>query len=240
MKIIKIVFIFQFLLLAIVAQLRAQTTEPVDRWDNWFLVGNKIVFGGVGDFKHSHEIQFRVKNNMQSLDQWFYEGVFTYSLNNHWEIVPDFRAAIKPTAYDFRPALGVVRKDYIGKGENKYNIQFVQQFKFQVDMDSEGNNRSGLRYVLTYNNVVNDHLVISGLTGAFYRWSEGFNGIEFVRAGPIFTYIFDKVHSVSFAPLFGAGNLGVDGWAYSFTPMVQLIIRTNKQYKYLPAKYINF
>ena len=221
--------------------LKAQTADPIDRWDNWFLVGNKIVFGGVDNIKHSHEIQFRVKDNMQSLDQWYYEGVFTYSPNENWEIVPDFRAAVKPTKYDFRPAFGIIRKDYIGKGENKYDIQFVQQLKYQLDIDTQGNTRSGLRYVLTYNSVINEHFVVSGLVGPFYRWSETFSGIEFVRGGPVFTYIFDTVHTVSFAPLFGAGNLGGEnGWAWSFTPMIQLIIRVNKNYKYLPAKYINF
>lgn len=236
----KLYLIALFCFIAFTNQASAQVADSIDRWDNWFLMGNKIVFGGSNNVKHSHEIQFRVKNDMQSLDQWYYEGVFTYSPNSHWEIVPDFRAANKPTKYDFRPAIGVVRKDYIGKGENKYNIQFVQQLKYQIDIDTEGNTRSGLRYVLTYNNVVNDHFIVSGLIGPFYRWGEKFTGIEFVRGGPVFTYIFDTVHTVSFAPLFGAGNLGADGWAWSFTPMVQLIIRVNKDYKYLPAKYINF
>jgi hypothetical protein len=230
-----------FLFLTVSFHLKAQTTEPIDRWDNWFILGNKIVFGGTGNFKHSHEIQFRVKDNMQSLDQWFYEGVLTYSPNERWEIVPDFRIAIKPTKFDFRPAIGVIRKHYLGKEENKYNIQLVQQLKYQVDIDSYGNVRHGLRYVLTYNRVINEHFIVSGLIGPFYRWSKAFSGIEFVRGGPVFTYIFDSMHTVSFAALFGAGNLGsTDGWTYSFTPMVQLIIRVNKDYKYVPAKYINF
>ena len=236
-------FRYVFLLLVLLVksfELFAQNPEEVDRWDNWFLLGNKIVFGGAANFKHSHEIQFRVRDNMQALDQWYYEGVFTYSPNANWEIVPDFRAAVKPTKFDFRPAIGVVRKDYIGKEESKFKAQLVQQLKYQVDIDSDGNVRHGLRYVITYNRIINDQFIVSGLIGPFYRWSEAFGGIEFVRGGPVFTYIFDTMHTVSFAPLFGAGNLGADGWAYSFTPMVQLIIRVNKEYKYLPAKYINF
>ena len=243
MKITKPAFALVFILYTLGSAnlLKAQNAEPIDRWDNWFLLGNKIVFGGTGDFKHSHEIQFRVKDNMQSLDQWFYEGVFTYSPNERWEIVPDFRAAIKPTKFDFRPAFGIIRKYYLGKEENKYITQLVQQMKYQVDIDSDGNVRHGLRYVLTYNRIINEHFIISGLLGPFYRWSKSLSGIEFVRGGPVFTYIFDSIHTVSFAPLFGAGNLGGDdGWAYSFTPMVQLIIRVNKDYKYQPAKYINF
>jgi hypothetical protein len=221
-------------------------SDEIDRWDNWFLLGNKIVFGGQNNFKHSHEIQWRVKNDMHTLDQWYYEGVFTYSPNISWEIVPDFRAAVKPTKVDYRPALGIVHKSYLGKGENKYNTQLVQQLKYQWDIDSRGNSRHGVRLVLTYNKIVTENFIVSGLVGPFYRWSDQFTGIEFVRGGPIFTYIFDKVHTVGVAPLFGAGNLGDDafgehqGWAWSFTPMVQIIIRVNKEYKYTPAKYINF
>lgn len=225
---------------------KAQMEEDIDRMDYWFLLGNKIVFGGANNFKHSHELQWRVKENLQTLDQWYYEGVFTYSPNAHWEVVPDFRAAVKKGRMDYRPGLGVVRKDYLGKGDNKYKIQFVQQLKFQWDIDSDGNSRQGVRYILTYNQIVKDNFIVSFLGGPFYRWSEDFNGIEFVRGGPVFTFIFDKVHTVGFAALAGAGNLGDDetgkhmGWAWSFTPMVQLIIRVNKEYKYLPAKYINF
>lgn len=232
--------LFILILLGCHTQSKAQVADSVDRWDTWFLMGNKIVFGGVNKFKHSHEVQFRVNEGMQSLEQWYYEGVFTYSPNAHWEIVPDFRAAVKPNKFDFRPAIGVVRKDYLGKGERKYNIQLVQQAKYQMDIDNSGNVRHGIRYVVTYNNVVSEHLILSGLIGPFYRWKEGFSGLEFVRGGPVATYIFDEVHTVSFAPLFGAANLGEAGWVYSFTPMIQLIIRVNKDYKYLPAKYINF
>jgi hypothetical protein len=118
--------------------------------------------------------------------------------------------------------------------------QLVQQAKYQLDIDGKGNVRHGVRYVLTYNRIINENFIVSGLLGPFYRWSKEFTGIEFVRGGPVFTYVFDAAHTLSFAPLFGAGNLGDNGWAYSFTPMVQLIIRVNKDYKYVPAKYINF
>lgn len=226
--------------------LPGQAQEEIDRWDNWLMLGNKIVFGGVNNWKHSHELQWRVKDNMQTLDQWFYETVVTYSPNEKWEFVPDFRAAIKSDKTDYRPGFGVIHKSYLGNGDNKYNSQLVQQLKYQWDIDSKGNSRHGLRLVLTYNKIVNEKFVVSGLVGPFYRWSEQYTGIEFVRGGPIFTYIFDKVHTVGIAPLAGAANLGNDaegnaqGWAWSFTPLVQIIIRVNKDYKYLPAKYINF
>ncbi|WP_171973258.1 hypothetical protein [Saccharicrinis aurantiacus] len=31
--------------------------DDIDRWDNWFLLGNKVVFGGDKDYRHSHELQ---------------------------------------------------------------------------------------------------------------------------------------------------------------------------------------
>ncbi len=222
-------------------QMTSAQDEEIDRWDNWFLLGNKVVFGGKNNIQHSHELQWRVNNNMRSLKVWYYEGVFTYSPNAKWEIVPDFRASIKPDRTDFRFGLGAVRKYFINREEGKFDGQLVQQLKYQVDIDSKGNLRQGVRYVFTYNHIYSEKLIISGLIGPFYRWSKDFTGIEFVRGGPVFTYIFNAQHTIAFAPLFGAGNLGGDnGWAYSFTPMLSLIIRINKDFKYVPAKYINF
>ena len=216
--------------------------EPdIDRWDNWLLVGNKIVFGGENDFQHSHELQWRVNENMSALKEWYYEGVLTYSPNANWEIVPDFRASVKSDRQDFRFGLGGVRKFNFKNEQNKISGQFVNQIKYQLDYDTKGNLRHGFRYVVTYNKIVNEKFIVSGLVGPFYRWSEDFTGIEFVRGGPVFTYIFDKQHTLAIAPLFGTANLGGDlGWAYSFTPMVSLVIRAGKKYKYVPAKYINF
>ena len=233
----KKVILVTFLLLVSLLQINAQ---EIDRWDNWFLLGNKLVFGGKNNFKHSHEIQWRVNDNMRSLKEWFYEGVFTYSPNAKWELVPDFRATIKPDRNDLRFGFGGVRKDYFSRDEGKFDGQLVQQLKYQFDIDSKGNARHGVRYIVTYNHIFGEHFIVSGLVGPFHRWSEEFTGIEFVRGGPIFTYIFDALHTVAVAPLFGAGNIKPNGWAYSFTPMVSLVIRINKDYKYVPAKYINF
>jgi len=224
-----------------VTSLNAQ--EEIDRWDNWLLIGNKVVFGGQKNWTHSHELQWRVKDNMQSLEQWYYEGVATYSINEKWSIVPDFRIAVKPDRIDYRPGIGIVKVGYLGKkkDDGKIRSQLVNQIKYQFDFDSEGNNRHGLRWVITYNKIVTEKFIISAIVGPFYRWSENFSGLEFVRGGPSFTYVFDKSHTLAFVPLFGAERLPSDlGWTYSFTPMIQLIIRINKNYKYIPAKYINY
>jgi len=219
----------------------AQSEEPpIDRWDTWLILGNKFVLGGKENFRHSHELQWRVNDNMRQLKEWFYEGVFTYSPNSKWEFVPDFRASVKPERYDFRFGLGTVHKSNFYSSESKLSSQFVKQFKYQLDIDSRGNVRQGIRLVLTYNYIVSEHILIGGLIGPFYRWSDSFTGIEFIRGGGVFTYVFDPSHTLSFAPLFGAGNIKPNGWSYSFTPMFSLIIRINKDYKYVPAKYINF
>jgi len=233
--------LFKIALLLLTSNLTfAQSSVDIDRWDNWLLLGNKVVFGGKNDIIHSHELQWRVNNNMRELKEWFYEGVFTYTPNKYWEIVPDFRATIKPDRNDFRFGLGLVRKDLLSQNEGQPTGQLVQQLKYQMDIDSHGDVRHGVRFVATYSRIISEKFIISGLFGPFYRWSKSFNGIEFVRGGPVFTYVFDPAHTLAIAPLFGAANLGKDGWAYSFTPFIQFIIRINDDYKYVPAKYINF
>ena len=237
MKSIYSIVIF-FFLLSLTSN--AQEDE-IDRWDNWLLVGNKIVFGGQNNFQHSHELQWRVNDNMSALKEWYYEGVLTYSPNAKWEFVPDFRASVKPDRHDFRFGFATIRKINFTDLDKKLNSQLVQQLKYQVDLDTKGNFRQGLRYVVTYNHIMNEKLILSGLIGPFFRWSDSYTGVEFVRGGPVVTYLFDKQHTLALAPLFGVANLGGDdGYAYSFTPMISLIIRVGKDYKYVPAKYINF
>ncbi len=232
-----------FLALFLLSNLCLAQDEDIDRWDNWFLMGQKIVFGGEGNWKHSHELQWRAKEDVTALDQVFYEAVITYSPNATWEIVPDFRMARKNDVMDFRPGFGIVRKDYFKWAPKG---QFVHQLKYQYDINNRGDGRHGLRYVINYNQVINESLVVSGLIGGFYRWSGDFNGVEFVRFGPSIAYVFNEVHSLGFAPLIGVGNLGFDengeklGWVGSFTPLIQLIIRVKKDYKFTPSKYINF
>ena len=142
----------------------AQDEGSIDRWDNWFLLGNKLAFGGKNSIRHSHELQWRVDNNMRSLNVWYYEGVLTYSPNAVWEVVPDFRASIQPDKTDFRFGLGLVRKNYLGTVESKYKKQLVQQLKYQMDIDSKGDLRHGVRLVFTYNQIINDNFIISGLS----------------------------------------------------------------------------
>ena len=239
MKILKPLFIISFgiFLLTNSIPTEAQTTPPDTSWDNWLIMGNKVVFGGQNEFKHSHEIQWRADNDLTSLNTLLYEAVFTYSPNVHWEVTPDIRYSLKPTKREIRVGLGVVRKDYVGKGIT----QIAQQVKWQGDFKSEGDYTMAMRYVPSISHIIQDKYIVGGLVAAVYQWGPSFTpSIAFIRAGPTFGIIFDNVHTLNFVPAFGAENFREYGWAYSFTPIVQLIIRVNKNYKYLPARYINF
>lgn len=215
----------------------AQTTEPVDPWDYWFIMGNKVVFGGVNHWKNSHEIQWRADNNLQSLNTLMYETVVTYSPDTHWEIVPDLRFSVRSNQTQVRPGFGIVRKDYFGEKIH----QLVHQVKWQADISSEFPTTQALRYAPSYNVVIKDKHVVGGILAVLYQWGSDYdNRLTFVRFGPTYALIFDKVHTLSIVPAFGLENLGNNEWIGSFTPIVQLIIRVNKQYKYKPARYINF
>jgi hypothetical protein len=214
----------------------AQNADPVDPWDYWFIMGNKVVFGGVNHWKNSHEIQWRADNNLQQLNTLMYETVLTYSPNSHWEIVPDLRYSVRSNQIQFRPGFGIVRKDYFG--ENIH--QLVQQVKWQIDIGTL-NTSQAVRYAPAYNVVIQDKHVVGVITAFLYQWGKDYdNRLTFIRFGPTYALIFDKVHTLSIVPAFGVENLGAGQWVGSFTPIVQLIIRVNKNYKYKPARYINF
>ena len=52
----------------------AQTEENTNTWDNQLYVGNKIA-AGKNNWRYSGELQLRLKDNTQSLDNYFLEGV---------------------------------------------------------------------------------------------------------------------------------------------------------------------
>ncbi len=214
----------------------------IDRWDNWLIMGNKIVFGGQDDYKHSHEIQWRADENISQLNTLFYEGVLTYSPSQKWEIVPDFRISRRPNRWEFRPGLGVVRKDFFGKDKD-HLWAIAQQVKWQGDFKTEGfGTTQAIRYVPSISYVISKKYVVGGLAAALFQWGDGEDiTLRFIRAGGSFGIVFDEVHTLNITPAFGAEYLNKDdGWVYSFTPIIQLILRVNKDYKYIPARYINF
>jgi hypothetical protein len=209
--------------------------EPL-KWDNQLFLGNKVA-AVKGNWKYSGELQVRLKENSQTLDRWYLEGVATYMPSQHWEIVPDYRFSIKSNQLEHRPGFGILRKDLFGPEENLKH-QLVHQVKWQADM-GQGYVNHGIRYVFFYNYVLNEKLIPNAAAGVFYRWSEGFTGLQFIRLGAGLAYIIDIKHSLNFSYFLGITDTGT-GWTYQGIPFVQLIININRDYKYVPAKYINF
>ena len=210
--------------------------ESSDRWDNQLFLGNKVATAA-GNWKFSGELQVRLKDDFQALDRWFLEGVATYFLSEHWEIVPDYRFSIKPDEVEHRPGFGILRKDLLGK-EDDLKHQLVHQLKWQVDINSDAFD-NGLRYVFFYNYLLNDRLIPNAAAGAFYRWSENFTGMQFYRVGAGLSYILDVKHSLNFYYFVGFTNTGTE-WTLQVIPLIQLIINLNNNFRYVPSKFINF
>ena len=170
---------------------------------------------------------------MQSLDNWFLEGVATYMLSEDIEIVPDFRISIKPDKVEYRPGMGVIYKI------NKSDFQFVNQLKWQIDIDPKNLYNNTLRYAIFINRKFNDKLVANFPFGALYKQKADFKGFDFVRLGPGLGYIINKQHTINFNYLLSVTN-NTQFWEWAGIPVVQLVININKGYIYVPAKYLSF
>lgn len=213
----------------------SQSEADPPAWDQLFFFGNKVSWGKE-KWKYSGELQIRLQENGQSLDNWYLEGVASYMPSKHWEVVPDFRFSIHPEQVEYRPGLGVLRKDlFLSKTDKGHQI--VNQVKIQADFQP-GNVNTGLRYILFYNYLASEKIILSGLGGIFYTWKDNFTGLEYIRAGGGAAYIFNMQHSLNLLYLVGVGNLG-DSWNTQGNLVLQLVINVNKDYKYVPAKYLN-
>jgi hypothetical protein len=221
-----------FLLFAAVVQAQSLDDESSKNWDNQAYIGNKVATAN-GNWRFSGELQVRLKNNMQSLDNWFLEGMATYMLSEKIEIIPDFRISIKPDEVEYRPGFGVVYKVISD------NFQFVNQVKWQIDLDTKNNIDNGLRYAIFVNHKLNDKLMSNFAFGAFYRFRNDFKGFEFVRFGPGLAYIINMQHTINFNYLISTKN-NTQNWEWGGIAVVQLVININKDYKYVPAKYLSF
>jgi len=210
-------------------------SQETDKWDNQIFIANKVA-GGADKFKYSGELQIRLKDNMQQLDRWYFEGMASFLLSKHFEIVPDLRFNIKPDEKEIRPGLGVLYKHYV-----KDKFQFVHQYKWQIDIDNKGHSDQAIRYVLFINKKINDKIIVSYAIGTLYRWrkEDNFSGIQFFRNGPGIDYKFSEKHHLSFSYFINGTNTG-EHWTWAGVPFIQLIININKDYKYVPAKYFNF
>jgi hypothetical protein len=229
---IVLLFLFFYTLSEIVAQ------EPIDTgWDNQIYLSNKIA-GGKNKLRYSGELQVRLKDNFQALDNWFAEGTLTYLANEWLEISPDFRMTLKPDRGEFRPGLGVVLKRITN------HWQLANQVKWQIDIDTKGNVRNAMREVVFVNYKYNNEKIVSTfLAGFIYRWSSQRNFMQYIRVGPGISYIFDKKHILNFSYFVGVENKLVDGegtWVWSGIPLLQLVINITKKYRYQPAYYFDF
>jgi hypothetical protein len=203
-----------------------------DNWDNQLFVGNKVSWGS-GQWKYSGELQFRVKDNMSTLDNWFIEGVASYLPSEHWELAPDFRFSVKSNSQEYRPGFGVLYKILSSK------LQFVNQLKYQADFSSNGTFGHGLREVIFLNFIVTEKYIPFIAVGAFYRWRKDFSDFEFVRIGGGLNIRFDPLHILSVSYFVGALNHG-DRWTFSGIPLLQFSINIRSDWMYVPAKIINF
>jgi len=60
-----------------------QDEQPVPAWDNQIYLGNKIAFGK-DKWNFSGELQTRLENNFQTLDNWFIEFVANYLISKQF------------------------------------------------------------------------------------------------------------------------------------------------------------
>ncbi len=201
-------------------------------WDNQAYLSNKISFGK-NKWKYSFELQTRLKDNFQQLDNWFVEFVSNYMISKHFEIVPDFRFTIKPDKVEYRLGLGALYKKTTDK------VQFVNQVKWQLDVDSHGKIGNAAREVVFLNYPVNDKIVTTLVAGFIYRWWSDWHGFQYIRVGPGITYRFDAKHTLNFSYFVGVENRK-GHWLWAGIPLVQLVINVSKKYKYTPAYYFNF
>lgn len=209
--------------------------DTIDYWDNQMYLSNRFTWSK-NSWRYTGEFQIRLHENNKVLDQYFIEGVASYMLNPKIEIIPDFRVTVKSLRYEFRPGLGFIYKQTWG--ENRLN-QLAHQVKYQADFESPGDFKQGLRYILFHTVVINEQWLFSSAGGGMYRWSPDFNGLQFGRAMMGLAYSFDKKHIISFNYFVGAENQG-DYWTYIGGPYLQLTIRFDDDFKYVPARYISF
>ncbi|MCK5735068.1 MAG: hypothetical protein KAH21_01270 [Spirochaetaceae bacterium] len=188
-------------------------------------------------WRFSGEYQIRLEDNLRALDNHFLEFTGPYMPNHNWEIVPDFRMTMYPDRFEFRPGIGILYK--FSWGKKIFIKQFINQLKWQTDFESTGVIKHGLRYALFYNQVLNKRFLFTSGAGVLYRWSDNFNGIQFIRMIAGLVYIFDSTHSLTMTPYLGledpTGNL-------TYTPGFVLVanIHLKGNSKYLPARYVTF
>ena len=200
-------------------------------WDNVMYASNKFA-SGFDHWRHTFEFQSRFNNDLGSLEQWQVEYVASYLYKKNWEIVPDIRFTKKPTRTELRPGLGIIYKNLYPES------QIVHQLKYQYDLKGGVNDAHGLRYAIFYNKKVKEKLLLTTFAGALFEFGEDFDGFLGMRTGVSAAYIINHAHSVNIGYFYGLINDKTNNYNNIGIINLQLIININKDYKYLPAKYI--
>ncbi len=207
-------------------------TQNEPNWDNQVYLGNKVQFGK-NKWKFSGELQTRLKDNFQSLDNWYVELTTSFMYTKNFEFVPDFRFTIKPTKTEVRPGFGILYKI------NTDKLQYINQLKWQIDIGSDGRVGNALRGVVFLNHKLSENIVLNTVAGLIYRWWPDWNGVQYIRVGPGLSYVFDESHILNFNYFIGVENKYGD-WKWAGIPVIQLVINLTKKYKYVPAFYFDF
>ncbi len=207
-----------------------------DNWDNILYYSNKLGWGE-GSWRHTMLAQGRFNNNFSTLEQWFLEYAATYLVNPHLEIVPDFRLTRKPNRREYRPGFGIIYKNLLPAS------QLVHQIKWQYDFKDAGTPDShALRYAIFYNKKLKDKIIGTFIAGGIYEWGETFTGFWGMRSGFDISYVFNQQHRVAIGWLYGLVNTKEEPtrWVHVGIPTFTIAINIRKDFKYLPANYINF
>lgn len=177
--------------------------------------------------------RFGFDDNYRALNVWYVEGAVRNLRFKYVEFVPDLRFSVKPTHVETRPGFGIILKTAGDKW------QIALQNKYQADIPSDGATGHGVRQVLFANAVVKEKFIPGLAAGGFYRWWGDFSDIEFWRAGGGVTYMFDPLHFLNVSYFWGWENTGVE-WTRSGFLLVHLSLNIRSDWKYVPAKIVNF
>ena len=119
------------ILLFFLAVLTTGAQDVTPDWDNQLFVGNKVGWGK-DKWRTTGELQFRLEDNMKSLERWFIEGVGSYMPSRNWELSIPVRHSVLPEYNEWRLGLGLLYKQYPNN-----RIQLVYQLMYQMDSNPE-------------------------------------------------------------------------------------------------------
>ena len=207
--------------------------SSVDNWDNELWTGMRFAWGKEKKIKYTVEYQSRFIDSYKNLDRWYVEGALHYIAWSHFEIISDFRYNIRPVNNEYRIGAGIIYKNTMKR------FMFVNQLKGQMDKADNRNETWAVRDVVYLNFLLNDKLVPYVGGGVFFRHSDIFDGLQILRGGAGIYYNFNPLHVLSINYFVGRLNLG-DYNTYSGILFLQLTLKFNNDYIYMPAKYVNF